>query len=572
MSTGNNGGTAPSFGDWLHTRLAQERYELESRHIAFCDAVNRELSRSVEISRQADANALTTNLQATEAAHSVPVSASVDPATAVYGSPVDSGSWPEQSKDSLKPDSSLAQGAQNFCSVMLVESNKEKTGFIRTVSVDNASMPLLQRIVEHPAFEMVFGALIIANVMVMALEIEYNGIQLRKDVGYMMEVHEDMWADADISKIEIVFPILEICFGVAFTIEVLVKMVALRHHFFFYFFNIFDLVIVVVWCLDSTVGLALIANPMLLRLVRLLRLLRLLRLVRMIELFDTLLLMVSSIRASLSVLIWGTLVLVITMTGCALVLHNLVSETIADREADTDLRTGLFEYWGTFGRCMVSMFEVTLGNWVPPCRLLMNHMTEWYGLAFIVYKCVVGFAVVKVITGVFMHETFKCAAQDDELMIQRLARGKSNFKAKMGKLFEESDTSSDGLIELKEFKQVLSDERVYNWLQAMDITITSPDAFFRRIAGPDMLLSSDELIKNMARNRGFASQVDAITLLEDCAELKQSLSGLTALVARQGQHLEVLTPYVVDASLATELAEFDQACVRKSPPPGFRGI
>lgn len=171
-----------------------------------------------------------------------------------------------------------------------------------------------------------------------------------------------------------------------------------------------------------------------------------------------------------------------------------------------------------------------------------------------------------------MHETFKCAANDDELMIQRLARNKQQFKKKMAKLFEESDTSSDGRIELQEFKHVISDERVYNWLQAMDITITNPDHFFRRIAGPDMFLNSDELIKNMARNRGTASQIDTITLLENSEVIKESISRLSSLVARQGHNLQVVTSAVLDASLAAELDNFDKACVRHPPPVAYQLI
>merc|ERR1712096_353982 len=131
-----------------------------------------------------------------------------------------------------------------------------------------------------------------------------------------------------------------------------------------------------------------------------------------------------------------------------------------------------------------------------------------------------------------------CAAVDDTLMIQRQNRAKQMFRRKMCKFFEESDTSGDGMINKEEFKSILTDERVNTWLQPMEISIHDPDLFFRRIAGQDMLLSSDELVKNMAGSKGVASQIDAITLIDDCAELKQSIAGLVALVAQQSSQLQ----------------------------------
>merc|ERR1719223_1701739 len=89
------------------------------------------------------------------------------------------------------------------------------------------------------------------------------------------------------------------------------------------------------------------------------------------------------------------------------------------------------------------MFEITLGNWVPPCRMLMRNVNEGYALFFVLYKVSVGFAVIKVITGVFLHETFKCASLDDELMIQNRRRMRRRFRAKMMMFFDEADGWGD---------------------------------------------------------------------------------------------------------------------------------
>merc|ERR1719218_333567 len=67
----------------------------------------------------------------------------------------------------------------------------------------------------------------------------------------------------------------------------------------------------------------------------------------------------------------------------------------------------LYEYFGTFTRCLLSMFELTLANWPPVTRLLAEEVSEWFMLLCVAHKITVGFAVIGVINGVILQETFK---------------------------------------------------------------------------------------------------------------------------------------------------------------------
>ena len=42
------------------------------------------------------------------------------------------------------------------------------------------------------------------------------------------------------------------------------------------------------------------------------------------------------------------------------------------------------------------MFEITLGNWMPPCRALVENISEWYMLFNIMHKVFIGFALLAV--------------------------------------------------------------------------------------------------------------------------------------------------------------------------------
>merc|ERR1712061_39441 len=104
-----------------------------------------------------------------------------------------------------------------------------------------------------------------------------------------------------------------------------------------------------------------------------------------------------------------------------------------------------FDYFGTITRGMFTMFEITFGDWVPCGRVLKERIDEWFGLFILVYRMLVGFAMMKVITGIFLHETFKVAATDDDIMIMEKVRQTKKHVKKMQLLFEEADDSGDGV-------------------------------------------------------------------------------------------------------------------------------
>merc|ERR1719446_224584 len=105
------------------------------------------------------------------------------------------------------------------------------------------------------------------------------------------------------------------------------------------------------------------------------------------------------------VLCYALGLLSIMLMACGLFLTQLLQATtfkdVPDPTADekeTQVTETLFLYFGTFTRCLLSMFEITLGNWPPVARLLQEEASEWFVLACLAHKLTIGFAVVGVIT------------------------------------------------------------------------------------------------------------------------------------------------------------------------------
>jgi len=179
-------------------------------------------------------------------------------------------------------------------------------------------------------------------------------------------------------------------------------------------------------------------------------------------------------------------------------------------------------------------------------------MGEWYSLVFVMYQCVVGFAVVKVITGVFLHETFKVAASDDELMIIQKQRLKKKHSQKMRLLLEEADMGGDGKVGWFEFKNIMEEPRVKTWLSAMELDVRDIRAFFDMLDDGDHEIDLNELIDGVSRLKGNARSLDMVTLLYDTRRIITSMQSSTKVARQEAsdlrrsfQNLEVMVSRVI---------------------------
>merc|ERR1719512_438131 len=106
------------------------------------------------------------------------------------------------------------------------------------------------------------------------------------------------------------------------------------------------------------------------------------------------------------------------------------------------------------------MFEITVGNWIVPCRILMDNMNENFMFFVLVHKLLVGFSMVAVINGVFMKETFTVVEHDDTIMVMNKKRAARSNKKKMQLLFDTTDLNGSNSICLDEFKELLKVDAV----------------------------------------------------------------------------------------------------------------
>jgi len=345
----------------------------------------------------------------------------------------------------------------------------------------------------------------------MCVEAEYRGWGLGFELGIegMLATSQ---ANSDIA--DQVFYVIELMFGSVFTFEVIVKMAALRCRFWRCGWNVFDTVIISISWFAIFSNITLPINPMLLRLFRLVRLLRLLRSLSGYEIFDDLQLMVKALKAGAPVLIWVFILIGPALSCVSLGMNYSLAEFIADVDKPKEDRVECFRLFGTFTRSFLSMFEVTFGNWAPICRFLYGKVDERFALFFMCYQLGMGVAVLRIVYGVFLHVTFRCASADEDLMIAQKSREEKKFAHQIRHLFTRFDTGHSGSLSKEEFAGIREDHHCKTLLSAMQLDIQDADTVFDLSCAPGHdEINADDMVVGFGRLKGYARHTALADLL-----------------------------------------------------------
>merc|ERR1712194_256099 len=156
----------------------------------------------------------------------------------------------------------------------------------------------------------------------------------------------------------------------------------------------------------------------------------------------------------------------------------------------------------------LTMVEMLLGNWYTITRILV-HFNELFMIFGIIHQLVLGFAVIEVISGVFLNETFKVANLDDSIMLNEVRRAAKAEKRKLTEFFSKADKDGSGFVDQDELKTVLNNKQVGEWLSAMGLDLSDIDKVFAMLdTDGDGHLSCEELVNGAGVLKKPARAVD----------------------------------------------------------------
>jgi len=379
-------------------------------------------------------------------------------------------------------------------------------------------------------FEVITNSIILANALLLAIETQYHGVNDGADL--MPEKYHETW-----DGFEVIIEHLNTSFTIWFVIELSMRLIAGRSQAFRQFWIWFDSLIVVFGLLELLENNpAIVFEPSILRLVRLARMMRVFRLVEMIRAFDSLYLLVRSIQASIGALIWSFVFLVALQVAGGLCISQLLKPYWSNEDNDFESRLLIFKYFGTFGRMMVTMFEITIGNWVPSCRALMDNVTDWFALFYILYTCCFCFAIVRVITAVFITETQRVVSNDDKIAMRKKEKEKEAYLSRLRHMSAELDASGDGRVSYEEFADFIHRDEMKMWLATLEINAHELDNLFKLLDNGEGEIEVEAFINGVSRLKGPATSIDVVTILK-------TVNTINARVNQLGAHFDKQFPH-----------------------------
>eukprot|EP00747_Dinoflagellata_sp_TGD_P171534 gnl/TRDRNA2_/TRDRNA2_205877_c0_seq1.p1 gnl/TRDRNA2_/TRDRNA2_205877_c0~~gnl/TRDRNA2_/TRDRNA2_205877_c0_seq1.p1 ORF type:complete len:409 (-),score=48.11 gnl/TRDRNA2_/TRDRNA2_205877_c0_seq1:125-1234(-) len=325
-------------------------------------------------------------------------------------------------------------------------------------------------------------------------------------------------------------------FTTVFTIELILRVLAFRFKFVLNLWNWMDVVIVTMAVLD-TFDLMSTWNATVMRLARLGKLTRLIKMLTVATHFDSFFFLMRSLRSSVGILFWSLFMLFMVQVIVGIVISQTLRSIIEDDSRPEDTRRAIFLYWGTFSRMILTMFEITLGNWVPSCRLLVDSVSEHFSAVYLLYRCAIGFGMMSVVGAVFIQKTIETAREDETLALKEQSRKVAKVEQKLRKLFHHLDKSRDGLLTHDEFITLLSDPAVLPWLRLLEVDLDDLDKLFTALDGGDGAIEANEFIEGLQMMKGPAHRMDVVSLHRLVAKMNAKVEMIESKVCGGGGHI-----------------------------------
>lgn len=378
------------------------------------------------------------------------------------------------------------------------------------------------------------GIVVLINLAFMILETQSTGAHADFSLG--------LSPDAGWNIDENFFQVAEYIFFSMYSLDVLVRIIILRHEWYFdprqgfMFLNVFDA------CVVAVNAFELLIMPLFvwgsdqdqvnsIRVIKLMRIARTLRIVKTVQLFRQLRLLVGTCVASIGALFWSMVLLMVLKVGFALVICQALQPVILDPTTEDVTRLEVNRLYGSFLKALYTMFEIThSGSWPAVVRPIVERVNAWYAVLFLTYITLVVFAVIRIVTALFLKETLASAAMDSDMVMEDNRRAALEAQMKLEELFRAADDDGDGHLSPEEFVEALSLPSVQGFLQSMDLSIRDTGPLFEILDDGDGLITITEFCKGLLQLKGMARALDIIVLqrenakvLRECREMHAHL-------------------------------------------------
>lgn len=386
--------------------------------------------------------------------------------------------------------------------------------------------PWVERLVKHPVFDNFCGLMIVLNALCLALQA--NNFAMHPD----RRCHK-------------LYSAFDLFFCIFFSVELLVRVLALKKKFFSSedrYWNWFDSVVVFSSVLEevlqrtvngasceetSRMGKGLTG----LRILRICRIIRILRVVRVLHLFCELRVLLRSVVRCLIPLFWASIVLLVIQWCFSVYFVNISADFVASqlsdgaRMDDKEIQT-LHKYWGSFWQALYTLFLTVTGgiDWGDASDSLL--VTGYHSMfLYIAYVALTTFAVLNVVTGVFVENARNTALHDRDVQVHEQLYSQRMYNKSLLKIFDEVDVDCDGRVSQEDLERHLGDEKVSAYLSSLGLTGVEARRLFKLLDVAEAgSVDAEEFVNGCMCLRGNAKTLDVVALMMEQKKIVEHLT------------------------------------------------
>jgi len=311
-----------------------------------------------------------------------------------------------------------------------------------------------------------------------------------------------------------IFDTMEVAFLIYFAAEIALRLCVHGAYFFVnedHMWNIFDFGLVMLSLIDAVLSTVVASegkdnNMSFMRILRLLKLAKILRALRVLKVFRELSTIMESFKKSMISLFWSMFMLTFLLYVFGLIFIQGVSRFLMDRPSISDADAlQLRDLFSSVSRSMLTLYMAVTGgvDWVLYFDIL-SKVGGFYAAVFILFTVFFTFAVLNILTGVFVEKAVAAAIPDREELVLAQRRNMLKDAQEFRHLCLQLDHDHKGHISLEEFQNNMTNETMVAYMASVGLEIHDVELFFRVVAGHDQtVVGIDEFVDGA----GLALQV-----------------------------------------------------------------
>ena len=353
-------------------------------------------------------------------------------------------------------------------------------------------------------------SLIVVNTIFMMANSLWLGYEIRVQLGI---VEPGAWQGA-----ETVFKMSEILFTVFFLFELISRLMWNGLRFLKDPLNLIDATVVVLTTLDTLVfsQLDFKAGVSAIRLIRLVKLFKTFRFAKALKMVQPLRILLRTISSSVLSLFWSMCILFMFMLVSAILASQTVQQYIQDESNDMDMRLWCEHHYGDVVKALWTMFLITMsGGWPTWVNPLVYEISVMYSLLFGAYVTLVVFAVIRVITALFLKDTLAQAAKDADDTLKDKIKTKQQTVKRLEAVFDRADKNKDGCLTEAEFDNALGDPKIMKMFYELEMEPSDLEGVFQLLDDGHGTVELEEFLSGIMKMKGHSRATDLLILQHD---------------------------------------------------------